>query len=127
MKKKIKITETQLKMLKEQGDEYSSLSKSISNYMDSEHGGFKNERELMGSVYNRLSDAISTKNWNVVNDVSSDIKKFMDETYKSKEDLVPKIGDQSSVVDDTPEESDERNYGINESINKLKTDFKRFL
>lgn len=127
MKKKIVITEEQLKMLKELGDDFSSLHKSIGDYMASNSAGFQDERELLSSISIRLSNAIKMKNWGDVNDVNMDIKSFMDKTYKSKEDIAPEIGDQSSVMDDTPEEKDERNYGINESIQKLKSDFKRLV
>lgn len=127
MKKKIKITEKQLKMLREQSDEYSSLHNSIKDYMKDDDVSFTDVNELLSSSHIRLSNAISMKDWNEVNDVINDIKKYLDSTYKSKEDIKPEIGDQSSVLDDTDDERDERNYGVNESIKKLKLQFKRFL
>lgn len=127
MKNKIKITEKQLKMLKEQNDEFSSLSKSVGDFMK-EMGGenFETSEQLIKSISQRLANAITLKEWYLVKEVFDDVYKFEKEKLTSKEEQ-PSIGNQSSVLDDTDEKNYERNYGIEESIKKIKSEFKRFL
>ena len=124
MNNTIKITEKQLKMLVEQSqeqrneeDDLSSLDRSISKYMkDNSNSFFKNEKELLSSSFDRLSNALMLKDWNLVNEVTSDIKKYMDLSYQSKEDV--------SLENPTAEDE---NYSMNESIKKLKSTFKRIV
>lgn len=130
MSKKIRITESQLKMLQEQldsekGDDFSSLQQSVSNHMSQDEDSFNSPEELLSSITDRLANAITTQDWALVHEVFNDIRDFVSNKV-SKEDL-PSIDDQSSVESDTPDEYDERHYGISESVEKIKSNFRRFL
>jgi hypothetical protein len=131
--KKIKITEDQLKFLmenkdkevneqidSENGDDFDSMKKSIGDSMNQNHEGFKSPEDLISSISERLSNAISLQEWDLV-------KQVLEDTNKYNSTSAPEIGEPSSVLDDTPEEKDERNYGIEESIKKIRSDFKRFI
>ena len=114
--------------LNEFGDDFEQLKSSVGDYMKDDQTSFIDEKSIITSSSVNLENAISMKDWNIVGDVNNDLKSFIEKNYTSKEDVdVPKIGDQSSVLDDTPDESMERNSGINESIEKVKTTFKRFI
>jgi hypothetical protein len=149
MSKKIRITESQLKVLLENNkksikeqEAWNRDPSNTDNYFDgdndprdnpdfdkeeeeSHNDNFDSPDELLLSVSERLSNAITTQDWALVHEVFNDVRDFISNKV-SKEDL-PTIGDESSVMNDTPEEHDERNYSISESIEKIKLNFKRFI
>lgn len=123
----MKLTELQLvelrKTLKEQSQEQ-RISHDSDLPMHEEH---MENSDMMRSMYDRLSNAVMLREWSLVDEVVGDIKRYMESTYKSKEDISSEIGVPSSVESDDDDEYQERNYGVNESIDRIKSDFKRFI
>jgi hypothetical protein len=66
MAKKIKITESQLKMIAE----HNSLNESFG---EPESVSFENNEDLLNSISERLSDAIQMEDWDLVKEVYSDL------------------------------------------------------
>lgn len=97
MKTKIIITESQLKMLSEQSQEQ-RLD------MDEYYSGpLENEsNEELESIFENLHRAVVKKDWDIVYEVYNDLSHYLnkDKTH--------------SVLDDTPEQERERNYGVDD-------------
>ena len=66
MAKKIKITESQLKMIAE----HNSLNEMMN---EPESVSFENNEDLLNSISERLSDAIQMEDWDLVKEVYSDL------------------------------------------------------
>jgi hypothetical protein len=66
MAKKIKITESQLKMIAE----HNSLNEMMN---EPESVSFENNEDLLNSISERLSDAIQMEDWDLVREVYSDL------------------------------------------------------
>jgi hypothetical protein len=66
MAKKIKITESQLKMIAE----HNVLNESFG---EPESVSFENNEDLLNSISERLSDAIQMEDWDLVKEVYSDL------------------------------------------------------
>ncbi len=128
MGNKIKITESQLKMIlgkkklienfDEDSDEFGSMKSAVSSYIDSGEDSIETPEALISSISDRLANAISSGDWEEVKSINHQVNSFKDKMGG---------GEESSVANDTPEEYDERNFGISESIEKIKSEFKRFL
>ena len=145
MSKKIKITETQLmalmennkKTVKEQynggddadvmddQDDFNSMKRSVSKYMNDNHKGFASADELVSSISERLANAIGMKEWSLVEEVFNDVRHFM--SSKVSQEDQPTIGEPSCVESDDSDQYQERHMGISESVEKIKTQFKRFI
>ena len=66
MAKKIKITESQLKMI--------AKHKALNEMMDEPKSvSFQNNEDLLNSISERLSDAIQMEDWDLVREVYSDL------------------------------------------------------
>jgi hypothetical protein len=112
MSKKLKITESQLKKLVEMYDE-----------PEMQPGKFDSTGELLHSVTGRLANALQMKDWYLVKEV------FMDISHYSEEDTSTHGIESSDDFDDNTSKLSQgaMDYNMNESVQKIKNQFKRLL
>jgi hypothetical protein len=112
MSKKLKITESQLKKLVEMYDE-----------PEMQPGKFDSTSELLHSVTGRLANALQMRDWYMVKEV------FMDISHYSEEDTSTHgIEDSTDFTDSTSELAHTAlDSNMNESVQKIKNQFKRLL
>ena len=133
MGKKIKISESQLQMilktknLKEQDDMDSIRDEmnSIQKFMNNNHKGFENIDELLSSIYDRVVNSLHTQDWGIIREIRNDIKSF----YEShqKEDVDNEISNEMPEETNIVDKINDDESPLNEGVEKLKNEFKRFL